>query len=55
MKTKEELKEIKAEVEALDKKLEELTDEELKEVTGGGECYAFVWGKSGNEFNNLGE
>ena len=36
MKTKEELNEIKEEIEKLDKKLHELTDEELEQVTGGG-------------------
>ena len=35
MKTKEELNEIKEEVEKLDKKLHELTEEELEQVTGG--------------------
>ena len=35
MKTKEELEELKEEVEILNKKLHELTDDELKEVTGG--------------------
>ena len=35
MKTKEELDEIKMEVENLGKKLNELTDDELNEVTGG--------------------
>ena len=35
MKTKEELNVIKEEVEALSKKLSELTDEELAQVTGG--------------------
>ena len=35
MKTKEELSEIKEEVEKLDKKLHELTEEELEQVTGG--------------------
>ena len=35
MKTKEELNEIKEEVEALNKKLHELTDEELEQVSGG--------------------
>ena len=34
-KTKEELNALKEEVEALDKKLRELTEEELKQVTGG--------------------
>ena len=35
-KTKKELEELKKEVEALDEKLHELTDEELAQVTGGG-------------------
>ena len=35
MKTKEELNEIKEEIEKLDKKLHELTEEELEQVTGG--------------------
>lgn len=35
MKTKEELNAIKEEVDALNKKLAELTEEELKQVTGG--------------------
>ena len=35
MKTKEELNAIKKEVEALNRKLAELTDEELTQVTGG--------------------
>ena len=35
MKTKEELKALKEEVETLNKKLAELTDEELKQVAGG--------------------
>ena len=35
MKTKEELKALKEEVETLNKKLAELTDEELAQVTGG--------------------
>lgn len=35
MKTKEELNAIKEEVEALNKKLAELTEEELEQVTGG--------------------
>ena len=35
MKTKEELSAIKAEVENLNVKLAELTDDELKQVTGG--------------------
>ena len=35
MKTKEELNALKEEVKALNRKLHELTDEELTEVTGG--------------------
>ena len=35
MKTKEELSALKNEVEALNQKLAELTDEELNEVSGG--------------------
>lgn len=35
MKTKEELKVIKEEVKTLNKKLTELTEEELEQVTGG--------------------
>ena len=36
MKTADELKELKEEVETLNKKLHELTEEELEQVTGGG-------------------
>ena len=36
MKSKKELDEIKEEVEKLDTKLHELTEEELEQVTGGG-------------------
>ena len=36
MKTREELNIIKEEVETLNKKLAELTDEDLEQVTGGG-------------------
>ena len=35
MKSKEELNELKEEVETLDEKLHELTEEELEQVTGG--------------------
>lgn len=35
MKTKEELNAIKEEIETLNKKLAELTEEELEQVTGG--------------------
>ena len=36
MKTKEELKALKEEVETLNKKLAELSEEELEQVSGGG-------------------
>ena len=36
MKTKEELNALKEEVETLNKKLAELTEEELEQVSGGG-------------------
>ena len=39
MKTKEELNALKKEVEALNKKLAELSDEELEQVTGGDWVY----------------
>ena len=35
MKTKEELNQLKTEYEALNTKLQELTEDELKQVTGG--------------------
>lgn len=38
MKTKEELNSLKEEIEALNKKLAELTEEELVQVTGGESC-----------------
>ena len=44
-KTQEELNVIKEEVEALNKKLIELTDEELEQVVGGayqGTCFVYV-------------
>ena len=41
MKTKKELDALRDEVEALNKKLSELTDEELKQVTGG-HCYIYA-------------
>ena len=37
MKTKEELNALKKEVEALNKKLAELTEEEIMQVSGGGD------------------
>ena len=39
MKTKEELNTLKEEVETLNKKLAELTEEELAQVSGGGWVY----------------
>ncbi len=39
MKTPEELNALKAEVEALNKKLAELTEDELMQVAGGNEFY----------------
>ena len=57
MKTKEELNALKEEVEALNKKLAELTEEELEEVSGGGgnlylgyecsKCHKFLPGQKG--------
>ena len=45
MKTQEELNALKEEVEILNKKLHELTDEELAQVSGGvyqGACFVYV-------------
>ena len=42
MKTKEELAALKEEVETLNKKLAELTEEELAQVSGGGSTYAIA-------------
>ena len=41
MKTKEELNALKEEVEAVSRKLNELTDEELEQVTGGYEIFFY--------------
>ena len=43
MKTKEELNALKEEVEALNKKLHELTEKELKQVCGGGDVQLRYW------------
>ena len=43
MKTKEELNAIKEEVDTLNKKLRELTDEELAQVTGGSKDQTQLW------------
>ena len=42
MKTKEELDTLKEEVETLNKKLRELTEEELAQVTGGANEYLML-------------
>ena len=42
MKTKEELNEIKEEVEALNEKLQELTEEEIAQVSGGLSTHALA-------------
>ena len=41
MKTKEELNALKEEVETLNKKLAELSEDELKKVAGGSDPYSF--------------
>ena len=41
-KTKEELNAIKEEVESLNEKLQELSKEELEQVSGGVESYALI-------------
>lgn len=43
MKTKEELKTLKEEVEILNRKLAELTEEELTQVTGGEGAITLCW------------
>ena len=45
MKTKEELNALKEEVETLNKKLAELTEEELAQVSGGNEKYIIQPGR----------
>ena len=53
MKTVEELNALKEEVETLNKKLAELSEEELEQVAGGGnvnEAYSEIWY---NIFHNL--
>ena len=49
MKTKEELNALKEEVETLNKKLHELTNEELEQVTGGGDETVRNWPRNGDE------
>ncbi|MCQ2911634.1 MAG: hypothetical protein MJ244_05525 [Clostridia bacterium] len=43
-KTKEELNNLKQELETLTTKLQELTEDELKLVTGGGHQHPMYWG-----------
>ena len=43
MKTKEELNALKEEVETLNKKLHELTEEELEQVSGGLKDFSWEW------------
>ena len=45
MKTKEELNALKEEVEALNKKLAELTEKELSQISGGENCYCSTCGR----------
>ena len=49
MKTKEELNALKNEVEALNKKLAELNEDELKQVSGGYEIYFYNLKHSEND------
>ena len=53
MKSKEELNALKEEVEILNKKLHELTDEELAQVTGGGPGSNFGFGRFNCPFCNI--
>ena len=54
MKTREELNALREEVEALSKKLAELTEEELKEVAGGLAPGRRYWYGMGNENGGFG-
>ena len=45
MKTKEELNALKEEVETLNKKLAELTEKELSQISGGENCYCSTCGR----------
>ena len=49
MKTKEELNALKEEMETLNKKLHELTDEELAQVSGGGPLVRTYIDENGQE------
>ena len=50
MKTKEELNELKKEVEALNRKLAELSAEELEQVKGGSAASIYYFIEIGDEF-----
>ena len=54
MKTKEELNALREEVEALSKKLAELSEEELKEVAGGLAPGRRYWYSMGGENDGFG-
>ena len=51
MKTREELNALKEELNAMGKKLAELTEEELNEVTGGNNDYGDIFKKKDNTEN----
>lgn len=51
MKTKEELNALKEEVETLNKKLRELNEEKLAQVTGGTQDFVIEEGGSPKEYN----
>ena len=53
MKTKEELNELKEEVEALNKKLSELTDDELEQVASGDAPDILQFLSDGDALNRL--
>lgn len=53
MKTKEELNDLKEEVEKINKKLEELTEEELAYVTGGIPPFGLSEGSDHSEFDDF--
>ena len=54
MKTAEELKALKEEVETLNKKLAELTEEELREVSGAGTASFYVCDQCKKRFGRVG-
>ena len=59
MKTKEELNALKEEVETVSRKLHELTEEELAQVSGGYEIFFYFkklseTGEEGKKGNNVG-